>query len=487
MGLKIYNTFTRKKEEFVPLRQGEVGMYVCGPTVYSDAHLGHAKSYISFDVIVRYLRWLGYRVKYVQNLTDVGHLLDTGEDRILIGAKREKLDPWELVEKYIKNYFEDMDALNVLRPTISPRATGHILEQIELVETLLSKGYAYEINGSVYFDITKFKGYGKLSGRKVDEQMAGARVEVKEEKKHPADFALWVKAEPEHLMQWNSPWGGSTSSRGYPGWHIECSAMAMKYLGETIDIHGGGMENMFPHHECEIAQSESATGKQFVRYWVHNNMITVNGMKMSKSLGNFVTIKDALKKYSAEQIRFFILTTHYRSPFDFSDSAIESAGEGLQKIYATIGRLNVLSDSALKGECEPKINEIIDLHKKKFIEAMDDDFNTPLAIGVLFDLSRELNKYLDEKKGQVSKQTFFAMREIYEELGGKVLGILPFTPSPIFIPYPHWPKLIDLLVEMRNKLRVEKQWELADEIRLRLKELGISLEDNQDKTIWKKD
>ncbi|MBI4722780.1 MAG: cysteine--tRNA ligase [Candidatus Stahlbacteria bacterium] len=457
MALKIYNTLTRRKEEFIPLHQGEVRMYVCGPTVYSDAHLGHAKSYISFDIIVRYLIYLGYRVKYVQNLTDVGHLLDTGEDRILMGAKREKLDPMELVENYIRRYFEDMDALNVLAPNISPRATAHILEQIELIELLLQKGYAYKINGSVYFDITKFPSYGKLSGRKIEDQVAGARVEIRDEKQHPADFVLWVKATPEHIMQWNSPWG-----KGYPGWHIECSAMAMKYLGETLDIHGGGMENMFPHHECEIAQSEAATGKQFVRYWVHNNMILVNGVKMSKSLGNFTIIRDALNKYSPEQIRFFILTTHYRSPVDFSDAAIQGAGEGMRKLQTTFERLSEILRYAQNDNKETgtlKINKLLDEYKQKFMEAMDDDFNTPLAIGVLFDLSRELNAYLD-KETQVSKQTITAAYQLYDKLGSEILGLTLYSKHTLM----EADKYIELLIEIRNDLRSIKQWELADKI-----------------------
>ncbi len=474
MALKIYNTLTRKKEKFTPLHKGEVGIYVCGPTVYSDAHLGHAKSYISFDIVVRYLRWLGYKVKYVQNITDAGHLLDTGEDRILKGAKREKLDPMELTEKYIRNYFEDMDALGCLRPNISPRATGHIPEQIKLVETLLKKGYAYETNGTVYFDITKFPEYGKLSHRKVEEQVAGARVEVRAEKKHPADFALWIHAPEEHIMKWDSPWGV-----GYPGWHLECSAMSMKYLGETLDIHGGGMENMFPHHECEIAQSESATGKQFVRYWMHNNMVLVDGVKMSKSLGNFITIKEALKKYSPEQIRFFTLTTHYRSPVDFSDSAVQGAGEGMHKIHTTFERISGIVQTTPKGKSSPEINKILEVHKKKFIEAMDDDFNTPLAIGTLFDLSRELNKYLDTVGTIMPLQPVL---EIYEEFGGKVLGILPFSKKSEI----EGTQFIELLIEIREKLRVEKQWKLADEVRLKLQELGVSLEDKLGKTTWKK-
>ena len=302
MPLSIYNSLSRKKEEFFPVEPGHVRMYVCGPTVYDYPHIGHAKSYISFDIVVRYLRYLGYDVLYVQNITDVGHLLDSGEDRIAKGAKREHLQPMVLVERYTRAYFDAMDALNVLRPDISPRATGHIPEQIELVETLLEKEFAYFVNGSVYFDISKWPEYGKLSGRQVEEQQAGARLDVIDEKKHPADFALWKKAEPKHIMKWKSPWG-----LGYPGWHIECSAMSMKYLGETLDIHGGGMENQFPHHECEIAQSEAATGKPFVKYWMHHNMVMVEGTKMGKSLNNFTTVQDALGNYTGEQIRFFIL------------------------------------------------------------------------------------------------------------------------------------------------------------------------------------
>ena len=293
MSLHLYNTLTRKQKNLSRLHEGKVGMYVCGPTVYGHAHLGHAKSYVSFDILVRYLRYLGYNVTYIQNITDVGHLTDdadAGEDKLAVAARKEHKHPMALAEYYTASYFEDMDKLNVLRPDISPRATGHIPEQIELVQTLIEKGYAYEVNGSVYFDVSKFKDYGKLSGRNVEEMQAGARVEVSEEKKNPADFALWKKAEPNHIMQWKSPWG-----MGYPGWHLECSVMSMKYLGKTIDIHGGGLENQFPHHECEIAQSEAANGVQFVRYWMHNNMVTVDGQKMGKSLGNFITLKQVFQ------------------------------------------------------------------------------------------------------------------------------------------------------------------------------------------------
>ncbi|MDQ1273815.1 MAG: cysteinyl-tRNA synthetase, partial [Planctomycetota bacterium] len=347
MTLKFYNSLTRKKEVFVPVQEGRVNMYVCGPTVYDHPHIGHAKSYVSFDVIVRYLRYLSYKVRYVQNITDVGHLTDnadTGEDKILKRAQRERLEPAELVEIYTRSYFEDMDALSNVRPDISPRATAHIPEQIELVERLIEKGYAYISNGSVYFDVNKFKEYGKLSGRKQEELEAGARIEINPEKRNPSDFALWKKAEPAHIMRWKSPWG-----EGFPGWHLECSAMSMKYLGQTLDIHGGGLENTFPHHECEIAQSEAANELPFVRYWIHNNMVTVNGQKMGKSLGNFITLKDAFKKYHPLTIRFFILTTHYRSPLDFSDEALDAANKGLERLHNTIKNLRERLGHAKEG------------------------------------------------------------------------------------------------------------------------------------------
>ncbi|HEY5503701.1 MAG TPA: cysteine--tRNA ligase, partial [Sedimentisphaerales bacterium] len=321
MGLQLYNSLTRRAEEFKPINKDRVGIYVCGPTVYGHAHLGHAKSYVSFDILVRYLRYLGYNVTYVQNITDVGHLTDNadqGEDKIAKAAAKVHKHPMELAETYTKSFFDDMDKLNCVRPDISPRASGHIVEQIELVKTLIEKGYAYEANGSVYFDVSKFAEYGKLSGRNVEDMIAGARVEVSQEKKNPADFALWKKADANHIMQWPSPWG-----QGFPGWHLECSVMSTKYLGQPFDIHGGGLENQFPHHECEIAQAEAATGKQFVKYWLHNNMVTVDGQKMGKSLGNFITLKQVFadwpdakherlsRKYDSLAVRQFILTSHY--------------------------------------------------------------------------------------------------------------------------------------------------------------------------------
>jgi cysteinyl-tRNA synthetase len=361
MELQLYNSLTRRQEEFEPLEKGRVGIYVCGPTVYGHAHLGHAKSYVSFDVLVRYLRYLGYNVTYVQNITDVGHLTDDadeGEDKIVKAARKEKKHPMALAEYYTRSYFEDMDKLNCVRPDISPRASGHIVEQIELVKTLLEKGYAYEVNGSVYFDVSKFKDYGKLSGRNVEEMEAGARVEVSPDKKNPADFAIWKKAEPNHIMQWPSPWG-----RGFPGWHLECSVMSTKYLGQPFDIHGGGMENKFPHHECEIAQSEAANGVPFVKYWLHNNMVTVDGQKMGKSLNNFITLKHAFtgtherltRSYDPLAVRQLILNSHYRSPIDFSDAALFAAQSGYNKITETVRVVRKAISIARDGEIDKEI------------------------------------------------------------------------------------------------------------------------------------
>jgi len=359
MALVLYNTLTRKKEEFTPLHEKYVGMYVCGPTVYGHSHIGHAKSYVSFDTIVRYLRYSGYKVTYVQNITDVGHLLgDTneGEDRLLKQGRLEHKHPMEVAEEYTKSYFEDMDALGILRPDISPRATGHIIEQIEIIKTLIEKGFAYESNGSVYFDVAKDKEYGKLSGRNTEEVESGVRIEVKSEKRDPNDIALWKRAEPEHIMRWPSPW-----SVGFPGWHIECSAMSAKYLGQPFDIHGGGMDNKFPHHECEIAQSECAFGKQFVRYWIHNNLVTVSGQKMSKSLGNVFLLKDLFKKYHPLVIRFFILQSHYRSTLDFSEEALTGAKTGLEKLHNTVrnlqNELQAASEFLGAGSNDPNVEE----------------------------------------------------------------------------------------------------------------------------------
>lgn len=377
MALHIYNSLSRTKEPFVPLHDRSVAMYVCGPTVYGLSHLGHAKSYVSFDVVLRYLRHLGYRVTYVQNITDVGHLTDDadmGEDKIAKQARADRLHPMQVVEMYTREYFADMDAMNVLRPDISPRATGHIPEQIEMVQELLAKGYAYEVNGSVYFDVSKDPEYGKLSGRAVDEAESGTRVDVKNEKRHPADFALWKRAEPNHIMQWNSPWG-----MGFPGWHIECSAMSIRYLGTTLDIHGGGGDLVYPHHESEIAQSEAWTGERpFARIWMHIGMLRMDGEKMSKSLGNMVFVHDLLNDHRPEAIRLYLSGVRYRDVLEWNPEALVEAGQLVAHLEAAAtARLAHPGAGAL--DAEP--------FRRRFVAAMEDDLDTPQAISTLHDLA----------------------------------------------------------------------------------------------------
>ncbi len=480
MKLQVYNYLTRQKEPFEPLERGHVGMYVCGPTVYDHAHLGHAKTYIAMDVVVRYLRYLGYNVRYVQNITDVGHMLDTGEDRILKGARRERVEPMELVETYTRSYFEDMDALGVVRPNISPRASGHIPEQIELIKVLLEKGYAYETPaGDVYFSVEKFPDYGKLSGHKVEEQTPGARVAVREEKRNPADFALWKHAEPEHILRWPSPWGW-----GYPGWHVECTAMAVKYLGETFDIHGGGLDNIFPHNECEIAQAEAATGKPFARYWLLVGSLTVEGVKMSKSLGNFLTIKDALKLYSPYAIRLFILSGHYRSPVDFSRDALLAAERGIERLHNTVRVLRRRMETVVpSGTADLSYITELDPHRDAFLEAMNDDFNTPKAIAALFEFNKEVNTMLSSNQ-PLGRGTLAAIDSLYRDLGGKILGIIPDrlteeTGEDLV------EGLVELVLEIRQRYREARRWEEADELRQRLARLGIAVDDRPEGPVWR--
>jgi len=478
MSLQVYNMLTRRKVLFIPLQEGQVNMYVCGPTVYDHAHIGHAKLYVSMDVIVRYLRFKGLRVRYVQNITDVGHLLDTGEDRILKGAARERSEPMQVVERYMRSYFEDMDALGVTRPDISPRASAHIPEQIEIAQALIELGYAYEVNGSVYFDVTKWPGYGKLSGRRVEELEEGARVAVREEKRHPADFALWKRAEPEHILRWNSPWGA-----GFPGWHVECTAMATKYLGPTFDIHGGGLENIFPHNECEIAQSEAWTGKPFARYWLLTGSLTIDGVKMSKSLGNFVTLKDALQKHRAEAIRFFILSGHYRNPVDYGADALTAAEAGLQRLLGPVALVRERVRTASVGEADASVLAMLDNQRERFTDAMDDDFNAPAALAVLFDLTTEVNKLLNSG-ATLSRGTLEAIDGTYQSLGGRVLGVVPdqFQQEANL-------ELVDglvkMLIQLRAEARLAKDYARADEIRDRLAALGVVLEDRPDGTTWR--
>ncbi len=484
MALHITNSLTRKKDLFVPLRKDRVGVYVCGPTVYGHAHIGHAKSYICFDVAVRYLRHLGYRVRYVQNITDVGHLTDDtvgmadeGEDKILKQARLEQVEPMELVEHYTRSYFEDMDRLNVLRPDISPRASAHIPEQLALIERLIDKGLAYVKDGYVYFSIPDFQGYGKLSGRDYEEQEAGARVAVDDRKRDPRDFALWKRAEPEHLLRWKSPWGV-----GYPGWHIECSAMAIRYLGETFDIHGAGLVNMFPHNECEIAQSEGVTEKPFVRVWMHNNMVTVNGVKMGKSLGNYTTVKDALREVDPQTLRLFFLNSHYRSTQDFSMDAITAAGRGLERLRRTVLALDERARTASGQEPSPDLNAALDRTRRSFTEAMDDDFNTAQALGALFDLSRDVNAALSA--GKAGKGDLEAARKVCADLGEAVLG-LDFR-EPGNVSNGAEEELLAFLLDLRGEFRAQKQWHMADRVRDRLADLGYLIEDGPQGAKWRR-
>ena len=466
MSLQIYNVLTRKKEEFVPLYAGRVNMYVCGPTVYDYSHIGHAKTYVNFDVVNRYLRFRGYDVLYVQNVTDVGHLLDTGEDRILKKARQDSVEPMQLVEKYTKIYFDNMDALGVWRPDISPRASGHVPEQIEMVQKLIERGYAYETNGSVYFDVSKSTEYGKLSGRVVEELEEGARVVVLEEKRHPADFALWKRAEPDHLLRWNSPWG-----EGFPGWHIECSAMSRKYLGVTFDIHGGGIDNIFPHNECEIAQSEAANEAPFARYWMLTGSLTLEGVKMSKSLGNTLTIGEALQRWRPEAIRTFVLSAHYGSPIDFSNEAVEAAHKGWQRLWGAVSLLRQQMRSAPAGEAAAEVVALAAETRSAFIEKMDDDFNAPAALAVLQELTRQVNILLNATTPQ-NHASLILLDKLYRELGGQVLGIIPDQAEAASASAEREAGLIELLLRLRTEARARRDWTTSDQIRDSLKALG---------------
>jgi cysteinyl-tRNA synthetase len=477
MALTLYNSLTRTKEIFEPLHEDRVSMYVCGPTVYNDAHLGHGKTYVNFDVVVRYLRYLGYTVLYVQNITDVGHILDSGEDRILQGARREQMHPMQLAETYTRRYLRDMDRLNVTRPDISPRATGHIPEMLAWIETLIAKGYAYQVNGSVYFAVNRFAGYGKLSGRRVQELLAGARVEVLDEKRDPADFALWKRAEPEHIMRWQSPWG-----EGFPGWHIECTVMSTKYLGQPFDIHGGGLENKFPHHECEIAQAESATGQPFARYWLHNGMLMIRGEEMHKSLGNYITLEQAFTRWEPLSIRFFVLLGHYRSPLDVTDDALDGAARGLERLYTAVRGVRRQLASAPEGEADASVLTMLEQMRRRFVESMDDDLSTPGAIAALFDMTREVNTLLGAPE-RLAAGSLRAIDAQYRRLAGDVLGVLPDSLEQ-GLGAGLAPDLIDLLIQTRMALRKAKQFALADEVRDRLTALGVQLQDGPQGTTW---
>ena len=469
--LRVYNTISREKEDFVPLYGNNVGMYVCGPTVYGFPHLGHAKSYISFDIVYRYLKFKGYNVKYVQNITDVGHLVgdaDSGESKIEKQAKIEMIDPYQIAYKYELSYFDCMNKLNVQRPDISCRATGHIIEIIYMVQTLIDKGFAYVTdNNNVYFDISKFKDYGKLSNRSLDDTVSGERINVADDKKRPEDFALWKSADDNHLMKWDSPWGV-----GYPGWQIECSVMSKKYLGNTFDIHGGGMDNIFPHHECEIAQSVSANGCDFVKYFIHNNLVTVNGQKMGKSLGNFITLPDLFNKFDPVIVRFYTILSHYRKPTDFDDNKLIEA----QKSYESIVKALETARNKMSNEIteDAEIKEI----ENKFIEAMDDDFNTALAISYLYELVKIVNKTDDANK-------LANVVKFFDEVVNPILGI-SFVEEKTSNEEALDDKLINFIISLRKQARDEKRYDLSDQIRDNLSELGITLKDSREGTTYEK-
>ena len=469
--MELYNSLTRTKEEFAPLNPPFAGVYVCGPTVYGHSHLGHAKSYVSFDVLVRYLRHIGYGVRYVQNITDVGHLTDdadSGEDKIEKQARLERVEPMELAEKYTRSYFEDMDALNILRPDISPRASGHIPEQIELIKRLIETGHAYEVDGFVYFSIESFPRYGKLSGRKMDQMMSGARVQVDPGKRDPRDFTLWKAAGEDHILRWNSPWGW-----GFPGWHIECSAMSMRYIGETLDIHAGGLENIFPHHESEVAQSEAVTGAMYARFWLHNNMVTVDGQKMGKSLGNFVLLKDIFEKFDPMVVRTYVLRSHYRSPLDFSDEGLDSAKSGLERMTSFRARLGDVPAGVPDASSEAA--EVVSITRDAFARAMDDDMNTPGALAALFDLVRAGNALLDRHDSAGDKALMATTMDL---LAGEVLGLrLGDTDDGSGIE-----DLCSVLGEVRGVLRDRRLFEETDRMRDRLEDIGFVAKDMPDGT-----
>lgn len=468
MGLKIYNSLTRQKEEFKPLEKGKVSMYVCGPTVYGPPHVGHARSYTNFDVVHRYLQFLGYKVKYVQNITDVGHLVgdgDEGEDKILAQAKREQVDPFEIAYKYEVNYFDKMDKLNILRPSISARATGFIPQMIEMVEDIVKKGYGYVTkNGNVYFSVRKFNDYGRLSNRRLDKNLSGERIEIAGDKQAPEDFALWKKAEGGHLMKWKSPW-----SEGYPGWHLECSTLTKIFLGKTFDIHGGGIDNIFPHHECECAQSQVANGQKFVNYFMHNNLITVDGTKMGKSLGNFITLEDLFKEYDPLYVRYFILLFHYRTPVDFTKKAIKEAGEQLEKLRNAYKVAKELSNGK---EIQPANAQVVEMFNN-FISAMNEDFNTPLAISELLKAVKIANAVKMENNAKVAGELLFVLNRINFILGLGLEQAKEENKSS------NEQVLMDIISEVRTALRQEKNYQMSDLIRDRLNQNGIVISDKK--------
>ncbi len=485
--LTVYNTLHRKKELFVPIHPNRVGMYVCGPTVYGDAHLGHARPAITFDLLFRFLQHLGYKVRYVRNITDVGHLehdADEGEDKVAKKARLESLEPMEVVQFYLNRYHQAMDALNVLPPSIEPHASGHIIEQIEYIKRILDAGYAYISEGSVYFDVEKYNkdyNYGKLSGRNIDELLNTTReLDGQQEKRNSFDFALWKKASPEHIMRWPSPW-----SDGFPGWHLECSTMGTKYLGDEFDIHGGGMDLLFPHHECEIAQSVAATGKETVHYWMHNNMITINGQKMGKSLGNFITLEEFFtgshplltQAFSPMTIRFFILQAQYRSTLDFSSEALSASEKALQRLMDAWENLKKI---------QPSATSTVDLKelRGKCYEAMCDDLNSPIVISLLFDAAKSINTILDGK-ATISESDLAELRDTFKTFMFDILGLKEENTASDIAGNEAYEKAVDLLLNMRMEAKAKKDWSTADFIRNKLSDIGFDVKDTKDGFEWK--
>jgi len=490
MELSIYNTLSRKKEVFKPIHAPHVGLYVCGPTVYGDAHLGHARPAITFDLLFRYLTHLGYKVRYVRNITDVGHLehdADEGEDKIAKKARLEQKEPMEVVQYYLNRYHSAMEALNVLPPSIEPHASGHIIEQIEFVKKILDAGFAYESEGSVYFDVEKYSKkfhYGKLSGRNIDELLETTRdLDGQTEKRRSCDFALWKKAAPEHIMRWPSPW-----SNGFPGWHLECSTMGTKYLGEEFDIHGGGMDLVFPHHECEIAQSTAALGKESVHYWMHNNMITIKGKKMGKSLGNFITLDEFFtgshkdnegnemleQAYSPMTIRFFILLAHYRSTVDFSNEALQAAQKGMERLADAYARLQRIKPAAtttvdvagLRQRCE---------------EAMCDDLNSPIVISHLFDASKAINS-ISDGNATITEEDLNELKDVFHLFIEDILGLKLSNDGGSN--NDAYKKAVDLLLNIRMQAKQNKDWATSDQIRNEMTKLGFNVKDTKDGFEW---
>ncbi len=484
-NLQIYNSLTGKKETFEPVVPGHVGMYVCGPTVYSNVHLGNVRTFISFDVIYRYLKYLGYKVRYVRNITDAGHLEDdSDEDKISKKAKLEKLEPMEIVQEYTIDFHRVLDLVNNLPPNIEPTATGHIIEQIEATKEILDKGYAYESNGSIYFDVLKYNKeidtYGKLSGRRIEEMIANTReLEGQDEKRNPQDFALWKKAKPQHIMRWPSPWG-----EGFPGWHLECTVMSTKYLGEQFDIHGGGMDLKFPHHECEIAQGKTINEVDPVKYWMHANMLTLNGKKMSKSTGNhllpneiFSGDNDILSKaYSPAVVRFFMLQAHYRNMLDLSEDALQAAEKGYKRLMEAIQSIDELPES---NQTDFDVDQWIE----SLYEAMDDDFNTPILIANLFEGAKFVNQ-VKAGKSKITKEDKEKMKKAFNDFAFEVLGLHKSAEQQNAGNNQAFDKVIQLLIEMRNQARAEKNWALSDKIRDELAQYGVILKDGKEGTTY---